>query len=221
MKVVIPAKLESTRVRYKNWREFYQGKCLVDLTIEKLLLAGFLPGDIYVSCDCAEALRQLRGRYSVRGLERDPKLCDNSVSLTHWISEIIKEISYENEIAWAQVCDPLFDEYDLALNTWERRGKAYDSLCVVYKTKQYLLDPQHNPVGWQFGNYHKTSQTLSTMYTMPFTFSILTEESLAHCPYHIGAKPLWYETEKRGIDIDTEEDFELAQHVYQFSRRST
>jgi len=214
MKVIIPAKSGSTRVPNKNWRSFYKDKSLVDVTVEKLHGAGFAFRDIYVSSNSVDQLTKISDRYGVNTRVRGEKTCSNDYPLTDWMRGITQKFKDESEIAWAQVCDPLFNEYDAALDAWERRGKDHDSLCVIYKTKQYLLDAQHSPVGWQFGEHHRPSQTLPTTYLMPFTFSILTRESLARCPYHIGTNPLWYETDKRGIDIDTEADFELARLIY-------
>jgi len=215
MKVIVPAKSTSTRVANKNWRPFFNGKNLVALTIEKLLAAGFDKGDIYVSSDYVSGLDSLRSTYGTHSLFRNERLCDNETPLTEWIRHTTSQIDFFDEVAWAQVCDPLFDEYKEAVDCWNNRVGHYDSLCVIYRTKQFALDSYRNPVGWQFGDYHKSSQHLQYTYLMPFTFSVLTRQSLERCPYHIGMSPLWYESDRHTIDIDTEADFDFAMSLYE------
>ena len=48
MKVIIPAKCNSSRTLNKNWREFVDGKCLVEIKIGQLIEAGVDAADINV-----------------------------------------------------------------------------------------------------------------------------------------------------------------------------
>ena len=51
MKVIIPAKCNSSRTLNKNWREFIDGKCLVEVKIGQLIEAGVNAADINVFCE--------------------------------------------------------------------------------------------------------------------------------------------------------------------------
>ena len=78
----------------------------------------------------------------------------------------------------------------------------------------YLMDSESRPIGWSFGSHHTKSQDLPIFRTMPFTLSALTRDSVDQGGYHVGLNPYWYESSRRNIDIDTEEDFRLAQIIY-------
>lgn len=228
MIAIVPAKWTSTRVPMKNYREFYNGKSLVDLTIEKLLDAGLDSSLIFLSCDNEDAY-EVAKKHGIRFAPRSEDLCDNDVPLVDWVRGVVEEVDMhlyeyyvnyyrdnlnEADVLWAQCIDPLFNEYDQLILKWLKFGRDYDSCAVVYPRKKYLLDERKNPIGWGFGPWHIKSQLLPYHYEFNFTASILSRESIRNVGYHIGAKPLWYESQAQSIDIDTEEDFEMARLIY-------
>lgn len=219
MKAIIPAKGTSTRVPGKNWRPFYGDKSLVDLNIEALLGAGIEADDIHVSCEDVERLAQVGQRWGVTPLLRDPDLCDNDVPLTTWIRSICSQVPGDDDVAWSQVCDPLFDNHRAVIDHWPAAREANcDSLCVVHPLQAYLLNDRFRPVGWQWGEWHTPSQRLPTLYTFPFTLSILTRGTIERTGYHIGARPCWHVSKGGSIDIDTPADFDFAARKYAEAR---
>jgi N-acylneuraminate cytidylyltransferase len=220
MRAIIPAKAHSTRVPHKNWRPFYDGRSLVDLNIAALLGAGIRPGEIYVSCEEVDRLVEVGRRWGTSSLRRDPDLCDNSVPLTDWIRRICAQVPGDDDIVWSQVCDPLFDEHAQAIGAWpDVRQEGFDSLCVVHPFQGYLLDQECQPIGWGFGEWHTPSQNLPTLYTFPFTLSVLTRSAIERTGYHVGARPYWYVSRGESIDIDTPAEFEIARLRYAEKRQ--
>lgn len=219
MQVIIPAKACSERVKRKNFREFTpNGRSLVDLTIGKLLAAGMRPDSIWLSCEDRSIALEYCDRYCINWHLRPEHLCGNSVPLTTWMREIVgfvwREMGGQCEIAWAQVCDPFFDDYSECFSRWEHLDRSvYDSLVVCHPWRGYLLDFNKKPVGWGFGEFHTPSQRLPYWYTMPFTLSLLTPQAIERTSYHVGASPYWHVSrgEQPAIDIDTEQDFRIAQ----------
>lgn len=212
---IIPAKTSSTRMPHKNWRSFGKhGQSLVSLQVDKLKAAGADPARIFVSCE-AETLRETVEDMGVQFMLRDPALCGNNVRLTDWIREIVKQSEASGDVAWCQVCDPLFTEYDRCLREWQTARKYYDSLVVCHPYRGYLMTEQSQPIGWSFGVHHTPSQHLPKFRTMPFTFSILSQQAIAATGYHVGARPIWIEATTGGIDIDTRQDFYVAEFLWQ------
>ena len=211
---IIPAKTNSLRVKNKNWREFAFGKSLVDITLDKILDCGIDKRNIFISCEDNNKEQYCSSR-GVNFLLRDNQLCDNDLSLQTWMRKICDQVRGEGDIAWSQVCDPLFDDFKDCLGLWDRvKQSGHDSLTVCYAHKMYLMDYESRPIGWSFGSHHTKSQDLPIFRTMPFTLSLLTRDSISQNGYHIGSNPYWYESSCRHIDIDTEEDFRLAQIMY-------
>lgn len=212
MKIIIPVKSSSTRVENKNFKEFWNGFSLTDILLQKLSFKE--KKDIYISSEDPKK-EKYANRYGCNFLLRDKKLCDNDTPLPEVIRGIVKQIPEEyEEIAWCQVTDPMFNEHEKAFLEWEKNKEKYDSLCVVYPFKKYILNSDHIPINFGFGNWHVKSQNLKNFYDMTFTFSILKKECIEKCGYHIGVKPYWYNASNVHVDIDTKEDFEIASIIY-------
>lgn len=215
MKYIIPAKAESIRCPNKNWRNFYKGYNLVEITIRKLTDIGVSPEDIYLSCDSYQVAKSTIASTRVNFLQRSPELCSNEVPLTTWLRSIVSQTpNPEDEVAWCQVCDPLFNDYHQCLDRWYQINKIHDSLVVCRPWKGYLLTEQNQPIGWSFGEHHTPSQHLPRYHTMPFTLSILTPAAIQTTGYHVGRSPYWYTSEGPHIDIDTEFDYLVAKIAY-------
>ena len=222
---IIPAKQDSTRVPRKNWREFCDGKCLVDITLQKIRKAGAGAGDgagagkIYLTSElCSESLDWCE-KNRVTLLPRSPDLSDNSVPIQQWMRSICVQIPGDSEIAWCQVCDPFFDEHEKCLSKWReirnlQQGRQFDSLVVANRWRGYLMTSGGCPVGWSFGSHHTPSQLLPQWLTMPFTFSVLTRAAIEQTGYHVGSKPFWFVNDGFSVDIDTMDDFEFAAWKY-------
>jgi len=212
---IIPAKTSSTRVLRKNWREFANGQSLVELTIEKLIRAGISVENIYVSCEDEEVAGPVCDKYGTILLVRPAHLCSNDAKIGVWMRTTIEQV-YKNkdfDVAWCQVCDPLFNSYEYCFDVWEEIKTNFDSLVVCYERKFYLLDDHSRPIKWSFGNHHTKSQDLPVWRLMPFTLSIFPSGYMPD--YYIGHRPYWFVAENQHVDIDTEEDFELAQIIYE------
>lgn len=210
---IVPAKANSIRVPNKNYRPFYGDLSLVDLLLEKL--RRVLPCErIYLSCE-DESKAAVTVRYGVQFLLRDPRLCDNETTFPDFLRGICDHVPGEDDVLWCEAIDPLFDEHALVIDNWDAMEVTlHDSLTVVYPVQQYLLDADHRPIGFGFGPWHVPSQHLPTFYRLNFTCAILTRESILRCGYPVGERPAWYAASNQFLDIDTIEDFEIAQAVY-------
>ncbi len=217
MKAIVPVKASSTRIPRKNFRPFYRGKSLCDLLLEKLL--NVMPQDgVYLSCEDA-AYEKVAVQFGVRFLLRPKELANNSTPICQVIRGVCEQVPGEDDIMWCQVCNPLFNDYEACLRQWTTLNRdEYDSLVVVHPIRRYLLDPQHQPIGFGFGPKHHISQMLPTMYELPFTLSILTRESIRRTGYYVGERPYWWECHEMCVDIDTKEECELSQWIYAHHR---
>ena len=108
----------------------------------------------------------------------------------------------------------LFNDFERALKEWSDVRENHDSLVAVKPFKGHLLDETANPVNYAFGYWHKVSQKLPPLYSVLWSLFILKRETVQKFQYHIGVNPHLFVTDTMVIDIDYEEDFELAQMVY-------
>lgn len=217
MKIVIPVKSNSTRVPNKNFRPFFKEKSITDILIEKLAFQGC--SNIYISSD-DYSKQSIADKYGCNFLLREKRLCDNDTFLTDVIQGVCRQLPNDlDDIAWCQVIDPLFNDYKAVFDQWNRQRDSYDSLVVVYPIKKYLLDENYRPINFGFGHWHIKSQNLVPFYDMTFTLSILKREWVEKCGYHVGSNPCWFHAKNEHVDIDTLEDFELAQLIFEQRNR--
>ena len=210
---IVPAKASSTRVPNKNYRPFWDDLSLVDLLLAKL--TRVLPGDrVFLSCE-DESKASFATRWDAQFVLRHPALCDNSVPYCDVIRGVCNSVPGHQDVLWCQAIDPFFDQHAAVLERWYTiRHEDCDSLTVVYPNVGYVLDQNHHPIGFGFGPWHVPSQKLPIHYRLNFTCAVLTRHTIAQVGYLVGSRPAWYEAPNVFLDIDTEEDFELAQLIY-------
>ncbi len=216
MKAVILGKASSTRVKNKNYRPFYNDLSLTDILLEKLVQVMDRE-DIFLSCE-KEEFRKVAEEWEINFILRDPcytKLETNTVDV---VRNVCKDVPGEDDILYCSSMDPLFDDYEKMFQIWEEVKGKHDSLNVVYPLKNYYLDQNHEPIGFGFGYWHKYSQYIPPVYQISWANEILTRESIATCGYMVGVNPYWYDAYNPTVDIDTEQDWELAQILYRYYR---
>jgi len=212
MKIIIPLQTCSTRILNKNLRDFVNGESLFDVKAKQLLRV-FDPKKIFVSSEISDVEEKVT-KYGFNFLLRDKKYTGNKVKQPDLIGHILKDIPNDDEdIGWVQVPSPLFNNFKECLHIWNREKHDYDSLVVVKKVKHIISD-NNIPVNFNFGYWHKVSQDISKLYEITWSFFIIKRQVFNECKYHIGYNPYKYVSEFVNIDIDTEEEFKMAQKVY-------
>lgn len=226
MKAIIPVKYSSSRIPMKNFKAFDDdNNSLYDITVTKLLRV-LDPDDIYMSCEC-EIPRLQAEKYGIHFILRDKRLADNDTPFYDVFNGVCDQVEGNDDIAWCQVIDPLFDDYQQCFDiwndykqcgAWSRRNvkRDCDSLVVVYPHKDYYLNHNYEPEGFGFGAWHVKSQLLPKKYQLTFTLSILKRETIKQHGYYVGANPYWHHAHNPRVDIDTQADFEMAQAVYSY-----
>lgn len=213
MKAVILGKAGSVRVPNKNYRPFYGDKSLMDILIEKLIKV-LDKKDIYLSCEKTE-YNFFAKKWGINFIHREEKYTLLNTSNVDVVRNVCKDIPDDGDVLWVTPVEPLFDEFQEVLDCWDRLDKnEYDSLNVVYPQKRFLLDQNHNPIGFGFGHWHKYSQDMPFLYQLSWSVCILSRKCISEVSYMIGAHPYWYECYTQAVDIDTQDDFELAGAIY-------
>lgn len=213
MKIVIPVKSNSERVKNKNFRPFFKNYSLTDLLIEKLSKIASSK-DIYVSCDDPGRKDQIED-WGANFVLRKKELVSNDTPMSKVICEVVKLIPGNDPIMWCLVTDPLFDSYEQCLKTWRKIDQTqHDSLVVVYPQKSYVLDPQYQPINFGMGIHHVPTQYIKPVYVLNNTLFIVRRDALFQYQYYIGKHPYWYEANNLSVDIDTEDEFKMAQVIY-------
>lgn len=218
MKAVILGKAGSTRVKNKNYRPFYGEMSLVDILLEKLTKV-MDKNDIFLSCEDIN-YKYVADNWGIEFIHRDETYVQLATNTVDVVRNVCKDVPGDDEILYCSGMDPLFDNYQELFRAWEVEKETHDSMNVVYPIKNYYLDQNHNPIGFGFGYWHKYSQFIPPIYQIHWANEILTRKSIETTGYMVGENPAWFEAFNPTIDIDTEQDWELAQILYKYYRES-
>lgn len=215
---IIPAKGHSTRVLGKNFRPFFDDASLVDIKIRQCKDARVFD-TIYVSSD-VESGQVAAESQGVRFLLRDSRLCLDETPWSEVLIGVLHQLPEDDDVmvAWCPPTSPLFARYAEAIRVLKEQPE-HDSLMTVTKLQHYFLGPDLLPLNFQFGVWASFSQKLRPLYQMNCALWLAPKRLMLANRFQIGDLPFFMETSMiDGTDIDTLEEFELAQLLY--SKRS-
>ena len=216
MKAVILGKAASRRILNKNYRPFYKDESLTDILIRKLIRV-LDKGDIYLSCE-NNNYKYVAEKWGINFIHRDVKYTLIETNTVDVVRGVCKDVPGEDDILYCSCMDPMFDDYEKMFQIWGEVRDTHDSLNVIYPKKNFFLNQNHEPIGFGFGYWHKYSQFIPPVYQISWANEILTRESVERCGYMVGEKPFWYDAYNPMVDIDTENDWELAKVIYAYYR---
>lgn len=220
--IFIPVRKGSQRVHKKNTRDFSGIKG--GLLAHKLNQLQNLKADIeiLVSTNDPESFTIAQNyKQEIRNLriiDRSDYLGTSSTPLV----ELIKhagEVASAPHILFTHVTSPFCDEshYRKALSLYEEKSKSgYDSLISGRIYKEFLFDK----VSGEIVN-NKSDMAWPRTQDLPDWFEInnavfLTSKAYFEQGRRIGERPFLYEQDKIvSLDIDDEDDFKIAEAVYE------
>lgn len=211
---VIPAKFRSTRVPNKNFRDFYEGKSLLQIKVEQCLKSGAF-GAVYVSSDSTDA-EKIALEAGANFVLRDPRLCLDETPWNEVLSGVLMSLPVDDEtyIAWSPTTSPLFSKFGEAIAMIKGNAEI-DSVMTVTRLQHYFLNADHIPLNFQYGVWASYSQKLKPIYQMNCALWLAKKCAMIQNRFQIGDHPGYLETSTtEGIDIDTMEEFEIASMFY-------
>ena len=218
---VIPVKAVSERVKSKNFREFVRGRSLFDLTVDRLVSCPLVE-NVWVSTDSEELLNAADPRFVV--VERSRDFCNNTTPWSEVICNVIESLplKHNNHVAWCHVTTPFFDEYEAALSLYLKLAASgeYNGLVTARAISEFLVDKSTGlPFNYCWGPWHPYSQKLRQLLAVTGSMFVSTVEEMLKNRYVISSSPYFYEVEAlKGLDIDTQDEFDLAQGLYSLER---
>lgn len=211
---VIPAKALSSRVPNKNFREFHEGKSLVEIKIEQCMNSGLFD-DVYVSSDSEEA-KVLAESAGAKFARREHRLCIDETPWNEVLIGVLRQLPVDDEtyIAWCPPTTPLFNRFDDAIKMLDFNS-AIDSVMTVTRLQHYFLNSDRLPLNFQYGVWASYSQKLQPIYQMNCALWLAKKGAMIQNRFQIGDCPGHLETSMvEGVDIDTPEEFEIAAMLY-------
>ena len=214
---VIPTRAGSERVKQKNTKKFANSNLLeIKINIIKSLLEEKLIDDIVLNSNCP-ASWEIAKKHDSRIHERDEYIASSECDIREYWKDAATHTDTDTMML-AQVTSPLIslETYRQCIHDYKQGD--YDSLMTVRTLKEYLWRGWEGAAHAQNYNWpqHPKSQDLpDDLYYLTFGVCIIDREFLLKHGNLVGKKPLMYPLEGvETVDIDTEEDFKLAEELY-------
>lgn len=204
-------KVPSTRCPNKHHKNFYNNKTLVQIKIEQLLNAGV--NHIYISTNDSN----VKNTKNVTYIQREEKFCNETeTTFLEVVNEILNSvpISNDTDVLWTLLMNPLFARYD---EMYKRYQTTNRNQFAVYPSKHFYLNKNKVGMNFMFGHWQSYSQGIEPMYQMPNCGTIAKLKDFKETGYFVPANYDFFEIETfENMDIDTEEEFEVAQLLYEW-----
>ena len=213
--VVIPVRLGSSRIKEKAILPFADTN-LLEWKIQQLKEI-ISEKNIFVSTE-SDKLKDIAYKNNVQVHHRDEYLADgHKASFSEVITGIIKDIPFEH-IAWVTAVVPLMspNEYKSAFEKYIEtvvNKKTNDSLFSANLLKEYFWDNK-KPINYQADKNHTVSQDLKDIFRVTNGLYMRDKKSILNDKYFLGPNPYKFVVSKiSGIDIDEEEDYQIAKSL--------
>tara|TARA_B100002019_G_scaffold131697_1_gene113186 strand:- start:1774 stop:2475 length:702 start_codon:yes stop_codon:yes gene_type:complete len=201
-------KKSSDRLNNKHHKKFYKDQTLVDIKIQQLLDAG--ANHVYVSTDDDK----VKNSDKVTFINREKEYCDNIKQFSYVLKEIFDNCPVEDnqDIIYTFTCCPLFSRYD---EMYKKFNENKLNQIAVHPSSHYFLDIRKRPINFNFGLWHTYSQGLDPIYMFPYAGTVCKMKDLREVSYMIPREFEYFHLNQfEAIDIDTQEEFEMAQRLY-------
>jgi CMP-N-acetylneuraminic acid synthetase len=154
---------------------------------------------------------------------RPDQLCLDTTPLADLIRYVPTVISHDH-ILWGHVTTPFVqaEDYDEVISSyWKMLDKGHDSLLSVSPFQNFLLDEK----GKVFNSSSKEfkwprTQDLPKLYEVNHAVFLAPRSIYVEKDNRLGVNPALYEMDKiRSWDIDWEDDFTMAEAIYEKLRK--
>ena len=217
---VIPVKEISERVSKKNIRNFYKNNSLLDILIKKLKKCKDI-SKIYISSN-SNIIKKISHKNKCHYVKRNKNYCNNITPWSDVIHEVVCNLPEDDKtiLMWCHTTTPMFDSYEKAINIFKKKNFKHDGLVSVERFKRFIVTENKLPLNYAWGVWHPYSQNLNNLYSITGALFMMSIKQFKVNRYVISKNPYYLETSNfEGFDIDTMQEFKLAQLIYKFKNK--
>ena len=223
--IFLPTRAGSERVANKNTRNFagVEGGLLA-IKLEQLL-SLFKVKEVVLSTNdkgSIEVAQNFLANPKLKLIERPDHLAQSHTNLTDLVNYVPSICSCKH-ILWTHVTSPLVNakDYETAIDLYfEKIAKNYDSLMSVKEIQNYVWSEKENKVlNRKDGDFKKwpRTQDLEKIFEVNSAIFMASKSIYNEEQDRVGVKPyLLTHNSFQSVDVDWEEDFEIAEKLYKF-----
>lgn len=206
---VVPMKLNSRRLPQKNIKSFSNGRPLCHYILDTLCNIDRID-EVYVYCsdESIKTYIPLKVKY----LKRDKSLDQDSTKMNEVLKCFAEEV-YADVYVMTHTTAPFITKESIVKGWKAVTGEGYDSAFAAKKLQDFIWK-DGKPFNYSLENIPRT-QDLPPLYEETSGFYIYKRCVIAELGRRIGNIPYIVEVgEIESIDIDEEEDFVIADAVF-------
>ena len=217
---LVPMKGHSERVPSKNIRPF--GGIPLFFHIINSLISSKHVSEIIVDTDSLKIISIIEQNFpDVVIIERPERLLGDKVPMTDIIKHDLKYVKTKHFLQ-THSTNPLLrtETIDHAIESYfDGLDKGFDSAMGVNKFQTRFYDHNKHPINHN-PNIMLPSQDMAPLYEDNSNFYINSVDNFVKNKNRVGNNPLLIEVPKiESLDIDEEEDFIIAEAVYEFYKK--
>lgn len=208
---VVPMKLNNRRLPQKNTKTFTNGEPLCCYILQTLLKVEGID-EIYVYCsnpDIQELIPE-----GIKFLQRSKSLDQDTTKMNEVLQNFAADIPADIYVM-THATSPFISKESIERGIEAVKSNEYDSAFAAKKLQEFLWK-DGEPFNYELDAIPRTQDILA-LYEETSGFYIYRSEIMTKLNRRIGEKPYIVEVGKiESIDINEEEDFLIADAVYNF-----
>lgn len=206
---VVPMKLNNRRLPQKNTKAFTNGKPLCHYILSTLLQISEID-EVYAYCSNPDIQDFLPK--GVRYLKRSEELDKDTTTMNEVLLSFANEVSADIYVM-THTTAPFIKKGSIQEGIEAVKSGNCDSSFAVKRLQDFLWK-DGRPFNYQLDNIPRT-QDLESIYMETSGFYIYTSDVIKKLNRRIGNSPYMVEvSEIESIDIDEQEDFEIADAIF-------
>lgn len=211
MKVValVPIKMNNERLPNKNIKPFDNGKPLCSYILDTLLMVNQID-EVYVYCSDNKIQEYLPP--GVKFLRRSEGLDQNTTKINEVLAAFAHDITADIYVL-AHTTAPFITAESIQRGLDKVLSEKYDSAFSAKLIQEFMWS-DGKPLNYSLNSIPRT-QDLPIIFAETSGFFIYNSATIINKNRRIGINPYIVEVKKiESIDIDTPEDFEIANAIY-------
>ena len=215
MKVVaiIPVRKGSQRVKNKNFKNFFDGRCLLELKIDQLKKVKYI-NEIVVSSNSNEA-KKIAKTKKVTFHQREEYYASSACSGSEFYKNLAESIKGDY-LVYAPCTAPIIksETYENFFQSFLLSKDKFDSFNTVKMITSHIW-VKNKPLNYNPLNAPNSQDLPKDICSLTYGINIISKNNMIKFQNIVGKKPNFFPLDDlECTDIDTNLDFNIASYLY-------